>query len=254
MTTAVEVSHISYSIQNNPILSDINFQLDDKAFLAVIGPNGGGKTTLLKIILGLLKPDEGTVHIWGQSPRSCKNRIGYVPQQKLFDQSFPITVEEIISMGRLYNCKLMHYLTGSDKKIIERVMHETGITHLRYRRVGELSGGEQQRIFIARALASEPRILLLDEPTSNVDAASATAIYEILAQLNTLIPIILVSHDLATVSRYVKTIACLNTTLHYHQSKEITEEMLSQTYGCPIDLIAHGLPHRVLPEHKKGEH
>jgi zinc transport system ATP-binding protein len=235
------------------VLEAVELELDSDAYLALIGPNGGGKSTLLKVILGLLRPERGRVRLWGEPPEAVRHRIGYVPQFASFDPLFPITVSEVVGMGRLYHRRLGRRFTREDQRIIARCLEQVGLSHLAEKQTGSLSGGELQRVLLARALAVQPRLLLLDEPTASVDARAAEEIYALLAELNREIPIIMVSHNMEAISREVRSIACLNRRLHYHGGRELTEEMIHATYGCPVDLIAHGQPHRVLAPHEGPE-
>ena len=179
--------------------------------------------------------------------------VGYVPQLLEFNRDFAIQVEDVVRMGRLGKSRLLQRYNHKDEMIVTRSLEQVGMLKLRSRPIGKLSGGERQRVYIARALASEPRILLLDEPTANVDSKVQKSIYELLRELNQFMTIIMISQDLGAVSSYVKTVACLNHRLFYHKDKLITSEMIEQTYQCPIDLIAHGVPHRVFHSHCSAE-
>ncbi len=254
MNPVINLENIYVSYGNNYALENINLEVKELDFIGIIGPNGGGKTTLLKTLLGLIKPLSGDISIMNFPVNQGRKYIGYVPQIFQFDRRFPILVEDIVKMGRLSKKRLFQRYNQQDQKIVRHCLKQVGISHLRSRSIGELSGGERQRVYIARALASQPRILLLDEPTANVDTKIQNNIYELLKELNEYMTILIISHDLSAVSSYVKTIACLNRRLHYHQDKQITPQMIEDTYNCPIDLIAHGLPHRILPEHNCNHH
>lgn len=233
-----------------PVLEGINLTIEDADFLGIIGPNGGGKTTLLKVILGLVRPSRGRVFVLGKPPEKSRRRIGYVPQHNLFDRDFPISVGEVVLMGRIGHAGLVRRYGREDKLDAEKALGTVGMLHHKDQQMGKLSGGESQRVLIARALVAEPRLLLLDEPTASVDPAMQTEFYELLATLKQRMAIVLVSHDISAVSVYVDKIACLNTELYYHGAKEITPEILEATYKCPVQMIAHGIvPHRVLKEH-----
>jgi len=232
-----------------PVLESINLSIKQQDFLGIIGPNGGGKTTLLKVLLGLVKPSRGTVWVLGGSPEQTRKFVGYVPQHTLFDPEFPIHVWEVVLMGRLGRASRFRSYTAEDRRIATEVLRFVEMHDLREQPLTKLSGGQKQRVLIARALAAEPKLLLLDEPTANIDQQMQSNIYELLRELNEKIPIVLVSHDIGIVSKHVNKIACLNRRLFYHNSKEITEDMLAGVYPCDVDLIAHGIPHRVLKKH-----
>ncbi len=246
----VEIENLYAGYNNEIILDGINLSIKQDDFIGLIGPNGGGKTTLLKVIIGLIKPSSGVVRVMGESPEKGRSQIGYVPQFAEYDAAFPITVRDVVRMGRLTPKRIFKPFTKEDDEIVEDKLERVGVHQYQDRALRELSGGQRQRVYIARALATEPKLLVLDEPTVSVDQEARTQIYELLYQLNQQgVTIFLVTHDLNVVSSYVKTIGCMNRKLHYHGEKEISEEMISSTYGCPVDLIAHGLPHRVFPEH-----
>jgi zinc transport system ATP-binding protein len=233
-----------------PILEGINLAIEQDDFLGIIGPNGGGKTTLLKIILGLISPSRGKVSVLGKPPEKSRSNIGYVPQHNLFDRDFPINVWDVVLMGRYGKSGLFRRYSSEDRRATQDALQTVGMLDYKDRQMGKLSGGELQRIFIARALVAEPKLLLLDEPTASVDPAMQTEFYELLEKLKRQMAIVLVSHDISAISIYVDKLACLNRQLHYHGSKEITPEILEATYKCPVQMIAHGLvPHRVLKEH-----
>jgi zinc transport system ATP-binding protein len=232
-----------------PVLEGVNLSIKPDDFLGIIGPNGGGKTTLLKAILGLLKPERGRVVVLGNPPEMMRRFMGYVPQYSLFDRDFPISVWEVVLMGRSAQRRMFRQYTKEDENLAIRVLKEVGMVDLKDRQIGKLSGGEQQRIFVARALVTEPKILLLDEPTASVDTPMQAGFYELLETLKQRMAIVLVSHDIGAVSSYVDKIACLNRRLFYHGSKEISPEVLEAVYQCPVDLIAHGVPHRILRKH-----
>ncbi len=233
-----------------PILEEVSLQVERGDFLGIIGPNGGGKTTLLRIILGLVKPDRGKVRVLGKSPERSREDIGYVPQQNLFDREFPISVRDVVLMGRYGRAGPLRRYSETDRSKALATLETVGMLNHKNRQIGTLSGGEQQRVFIARALVSEPKLLLLDEPTASIDPTMQTDFYELLEKLSQRMAVIMVSHDVGAISIFVKKIACLNHQLFYHGSKEIEPEILEATYNCPVQLIAHGdVPHRVLREH-----
>ena len=233
-----------------PVLEAINLSVESNDFLGIIGPNGGGKTTLLKVILGLIKPARGKVTVLGMPPERGRKHIGYISQFNLFDHDFPISVFEVVLMGRYNRAGLMQRYHEEDRKAATEALETVEMLDYKDRQIGRLSGGEQQRVFIARALATNPKLLLLDEPTASIDTSMQADFYELLDKLKDSMAIVLVSHDVSAVSIYVSEIACLNHQLFYHGSKEVSAEELEKTYRCPVQLIAHGtVPHRVLRKH-----
>lgn len=234
-----------------PVLEDISLRVSRHDFLGIIGPNGGGKTTLLRILLGLIKPDRGIITLFGQSPEASRKRVGYVPQQAHFDRDFPISVLDVVMMGRMGHRGMLKKYGDEDYRVAEDVLRTVDMFDLRHRQIGKLSGGQRQRVFIARALATRPELLVLDEPSTGVDAKNHEALYGLLKKLHESIPIIMVSHDLGAVYACVDKVACLNRRLYYHDSKELQARDFENAYNCPVDLIAHGVPHRVLKEHRE---
>lgn len=245
----ISVRDVWAGYEGDPVLENVNLTVHEHDFVGLIGPNGGGKTTLIKVLLGLLPPTRGEVRILGRPVKEGRRYIGYVPQAVRFDHDFPISVWDVARMGRLGERGLLRRYTARDDAIVAEKLRQMDILDLRDRPIGALSGGQRQRVYIARALAAEPRILILDEPLAGVDAQTSSNFYELLSRLNDQITILMVSHDIGAITSYVKTVGCLNRQLIYHTEKQLTPEMLDATYQCPIDLIAHGISHRVLAEH-----
>jgi len=244
-----EVENVSFSYNGLTVLENVSFTVEEKAFLAFIGPNGGGKTTLIKLLLGLLKPDSGRIRIYGTSPEKAAHRIGYVPQDVAINKAFPISVLDVVLMGRLrFHGKSR--LSKADKKAARNVLEELEMLDYQNRRIDDLSGGQRERVFIARALATDPDIMILDEPTASLDTAGRTELYAILKEINKTKTIMVVTHDMMVLSSYVTSVACVNKNVHYHDDAEITEEMMQEGYHCPVELIAHGVPHRILKTHE----
>lgn len=247
MDALIKIENLTLGYDKEPVLKKVNLEIFEKDFIGVIGPNGGGKTTLLKAVLGLLKPMSGKI-IFRKDIDRQKKPIGYLPQVKHMDRNFPITVFDVVRSGSLM--KNSKNLTSSEiKNKTEELLLEMGIANIRNKAIGELSGGQMQRVFLCRALLSDPKILILDEPDTFVDNRFEGELYEKLRHLNNHMAIVLVSHDVGTISSYVKTIACVNGELHYHPDNIITQEQLN-SYNCPIKLITHGeIPHTVLKHH-----
>jgi len=247
----VSISGLWVCRGKNAILEDIDLDLEQGDFLGLIGPNGGGKSTLLKVMLGLIRPDRGSIELFGLTPEAARKYVGYMPQKTSFDQSFPIKALDVVLMGRFSRSGLFRRYTRDDREAALRALESVGMGGLADRDIGALSGGEQQRVFVARSLVSEPQLLLLDEPTAGVDAAQQTEFYDLLSRLNKErgISIILVSHDITAISHHINKIACLNQRLYYHGTGELTNEDIEKAYGCPVEMIAHGTPHRVLRNH-----
>lgn len=235
----------SYSGEN--VLEEVNLSIYERDFIGVIGPNGGGKTTLLKLILGLIKPLAGNI-IFNTELFTGKE-IGYLPQISTGDINYPILVKDVILSGLMIRKGLVSRMTREDKKRADKVIEELGLQEMSGSSLNELSGGQLQRVFLGRAVIGNPKLLLLDEPGNFVDSNFENDFYEKLKDLNKRMAILMVSHDIGTISAYVKSFACVNRRLHYHPSSEITNEQLL-AYGCPIQLITHGdVPHTVLKFH-----
>lgn len=253
----VEIKDVSFAYNGQTVLEKVNLEICSDDFIAMIGPNGGGKTTLLKLILGLLKPAAGSIRVLGKPTHKASHFIGYVPQDVHINNSFPITALDVVQMGKLQPKKLWGARSAKDRKATLSALDHMGIGDIADRKIGALSGGQRQRVFIARALVTEPRLLLLDEPTANIDTKGQAEFFSLLEQLNQEVAILVVSHDLLMISKHVKSVACLNKCLHYHHQAEITAEMLETMCPCadedvcPVELVAHGLPHRVLKDHQK---
>lgn len=247
---AISVTGVNVFYDQVQALENIDLEVEDKEFLGVLGPNGAGKSTLLKLILGLVKPTTGEVRIFGSRVEEKRDILGYVPQGANFNQQFPISVLDVVLMGRLENkLQLFKSYSQADKEKAVSLLKKLEIYELKDRQIGQLSGGQLQKVLIARALAVEPEILLLDEPTASIDTETKTEIYSLLKKLNQEMTVVIVTHDMSAVSSYFDSIACLNQTLYYHGEKELDKKTVNQVYGCPIDLIAHGVPHRVLTPH-----
>jgi zinc transport system ATP-binding protein len=249
----LELQSLKVGYNSHIILEDVNLTVYEQDFLGIIGANGSGKTTLIKVLLGLLKPLGGKVQFFFAPGERARKQIGYLPQQTMFDKKFPITVRDVVLSGLVSKVGIFRSFTRQDKALVDEVLEQMGILAIKKQPLGTLSGGQMQRVFLARALVASPALLVLDEPDTFVDQCFIGDFYKTLVELNRQIAIILVSHDLGMISSYVKTIACLNVNgrLYYHDSNRITQQLLD-SYNCPIDLITHGhLPHRVLGQHRE---
>ena len=246
MKPIIEIKNLAAGYDGRTVLHDVNLNVYERDFLGIIGPNGGGKTTLIKCILGLLKPTGGEILYRGG--RALK--MGYLPQYNSIDRKFPITVEEVILSGLSIQKSLTSRFTPEQKEKGKQIIARMGLEGLEHRAIGQLSGGQLQRALLGRAIISDPAVLILDEPSTYIDKRFEARLYELLAEINKECAIILVSHDIGTVLQQVKSIACVNETLDYHPDTGVTTEWLERNFNCPIELLGHGtLPHRVLGEH-----
>src|SRR6056297_2682044 len=248
MAKLVELKLVYAGYNDEIILNNVSLDIYDNDFIGIIGPNGGGKTTLLKVILGLIKPYKGTVKFYTNDTHK-RNKIGYLPQFNKIDHKFPIKVIDIVLSGLMFGNKLFFKYSKSDHTKACDTLKQIGISDLKDYPVGELSGGQLQKVLLARAIVSSPRLLILDEPNTYVDNQFEGELYAILNELNKEMAIIIVSHDLGTIAPYINTIACIDRGVHHHKSNKITEAQLA-SYNCPIKLITHGeVPHTVLSKH-----
>ena len=245
-TPAIHAENLSFSYDAEPILDHIDFTIDRKDFVCLVGPNGGGKTTLLKLMLGLLKPAAGTMKILGTTPERARPRVGYMPQFTQLDPKFPVTVSDVVLMGRLGLSPRFGPVRRADHDAAHQALKEVGLADFLKRPFSQLSGGQRQRVLIARALACEPELLLLDEPTSNLDMAVADDFYELLTDLSHRLTVILVSHDVGFVSKLVRTVVCVNRGISVHPTAELSGETIMQLYGTDVKIIQH--------HHSHGEH
>lgn len=252
MAYIFDMKSLSASYENKVVLQDINFRVNESDFIGVIGPNGGGKTTLLKVILGLIKPTSGSITFNKDLPG--ENIIGYLPQISTGDNNYPVNVTDVILSGMMVRKKIITRMSAADKKRASEVIDELGLTAVAKSSLNEISGGQLQRVFLGRAIIGNPVLLLLDEPGNFVDSTFENNFYEKLKELNKRMAILMVSHDIGTISSHVKSFACVNKHLNYHPSSEISNEQLL-AYDCPIQLITHGeVPHTVLRSHASDGH
>jgi zinc transport system ATP-binding protein len=236
---AVRFRDVYFSYNGVSVLEDVNFTINDKTFISIVGPNAGGKTTILKLMLGLIKPPRGTIEIFELPPYKASPFIGYMPQHIQFDPHFPVTVIDVVLMGRLGNGSRFGPYKKKDRKICMEALQKLEMHDEWNRPFGALSGGQRQRVLIARALATEPLLLLLDEPTSNVDMAVESELFELLNMLSKNITVVVVSHDLGFVSQYVQRVVCVNHKVAVHPTTAITGELISDLYGGIVRMVQH---------------
>ncbi len=250
MESLVEIRKLSAGYGQQIVLHDVNLSIRPFDFIGVIGPNGGGKTTLLKALLGLLRPVSGEIVYDESMTQGSTHRIGYLPQINNIDRKFPVTVFDVVRSGLMSRNRLTGRYSSEENERAKDLMAEMGISGIHNKAIGELSGGQIQRALLCRALVNNPKLLILDEPNTYVDNRFERELYEKLRVLNDKLAILLVSHDLGTISTYVKSYACVNGSLHYHSGNRVTPELL-KSYECPIQIISHGeIPHTVLYNHK----
>lgn len=242
---AVEIDNLGVKLNGREILSGINLALEEGKFLGIVGPNGSGKTTLLRVVLGLIRPTSGLVRVFGNEPVEMAKRgtFGYLPQHLNVDAGFPATALDVVLMGLYGRSGLFRKSTDEDRKRAREILGTMGMRGYEDHIFGTLSGGQQQRVSIARALIGEPRILILDEPSTSIDVVGQEDFYHLLKgiQKRLNLTIIMVSHDIGTITAYVDEIACLNRTLHYHGSPlgALNDEVLKNLYGKSMEIIMH---------------
>ncbi len=248
----IDIHDLCFSYSGKEVLHEINLSVNKKDFIAVIGPNGGGKTTLLKLVLGLLKPTRGNILLNGKPLGSNNATIGYVPQQINHNLSFPATALDIVLMGKYRPEKRFAFTSSKqDRRDAIDALEQIGIADFAHRKITDLSGGQRQRILIARALVNKPELLVLDEPTANIDTKGQEDFYNLLQSLNKTQTIFMVSHDLLSISSYAKSIACINKRLYCHQSFSSSQELLNAFYACSaLEMVS--TPQVNIPEYSNG--
>jgi zinc transport system ATP-binding protein len=253
--TAVRLEGVWVNYNGAVVLEDVSLSIEAGRYVGIIGPNGAGKSTLLKVILGLITPNRGEVLVFGEPPARLRHQgavLGYLPQRPLNNPRFPVTVLDVVLMGRYGRIGLLKRPRRQDRDMARQRLEDLGIGHLAHRLIGDLSGGEQQRVFIARALTVEPRLLVLDEPTVSLDACVQDDILEMVnalrGKLN--LTVLIVSHDIGAVARHMDDVVCINRRIHVHQPPPIGRLGLENTFGCAVEYLFHGeIPHRVVKAH-----
>ncbi|MCX5758702.1 MAG: ABC transporter ATP-binding protein [Candidatus Hydrogenedentes bacterium] len=249
---AVVFENVSFAYDGIPVLTDVNLQIDNGDFVSVIGPNGGGKTTMLKLILGLLRPQHGAVHVLERTPVQARAGVGYVPQFFQFDASFPVRVLDVVLMGRLHRIPFMGRYRAADREAAEAALNAVELGRVATHPFSSLSGGQRQRVLIARALASEPRLLLLDEPTANVDPAVQDELFHLLDELSLRLTIMMVTHDMGFVSTAIRRVVCVNRTVVVHPTSELTGETIAELYRSDVRMVRHD--HRCAEQGHEARH
>ncbi len=239
MKNIIEISGLNFSYGDHEILKDINLTIQAEEFIGVIGPNAAGKTTLMKILLGLLVPDNGEITVLGESPKNVLNRIGYVAQKPEYNRNFPITVRDAVMLGRVGVTHSFGFYSKEDRTITNEILSVLEIDALSDKQLNQLSGGQLQRVWIARALVCKPEILILDEPTANIDLKAEEDIFALLKHYNSQMTIIVVSHDIAFISSYIDRVACINQTLVCHDVESIDGKTIEELYGIDVKMIHH---------------
>lgn len=240
---AIDLRGVTVTLGGSVVLDRIDLAVGEGEFLGIVGPNGGGKTTIARVVLGLVRPDAGTVRVLGGSPREARGRVGYVPQRLDFDRDFPIRAIDVVLMGRLGKPARIGPFRGEDRDRARAALERVGVGDLAERQIGSMSGGQLQRVVIARALAADARVLLLDEPTSNLDANATAALYDLLAELHDGLTIVLIDHDLGVMHRLVQSVACVNRSVFHGHMRDLTGEVLERMYGHPVEILHHAHDH-----------
>jgi zinc transport system ATP-binding protein len=242
--SAISIKNLNFQYTNSPVLTDVNLEVAEKNFLALIGPNGGGKSTLLKLMTGLLKPTAGEVSIYGKSPEQYYSHIGYVPQNTNMNNTFPITALEVVLMGHECEKRSLFGYGKHEVACAEGALERVGMLEFKDEKIGLLSGGQRQRVMIARALcAANTKILFFDEPTASLDVQGQHDIYMILKEISKTITVVVVSHDLSVILDFATCIAHVNRTLKYHHAPSVTSEKIIEMLGikdnhlCEVDIL-----------------
>ncbi len=239
MNTIISFKEVSFGYNSRKVLDNVSFSIEEGDFVSIIGPNGGGKTTLAKLTLGLLQPKTGTIRVFNQPPVSARSKIGYVPQYSLFDPQFPVSVKEVVLMGKMGNRKF--FFSKQDHKDASLVIERAGLSSVMNNSFSQLSGGQRQRVLIARALISNPRILLMDEPTASVDSSVEKNMSTLLKQLKNSLTVILITHDMGFVSNLVTKVVCVNQKVNIHPTSSITKEHLEHLYQESMRAVRHDI-------------
>jgi zinc transport system ATP-binding protein len=235
----IEIENLSFAYDGFTVLQDVTLRIKGREFICMVGPNGGGKTTLLKIILGLLQPDSGLVRVFGEPPEHARQRIGYVPQHAMVDPAFPVTALDVVLMGRINKKKRFRLFGRKDTAAAMEALAAMELSDSAARPFSGLSGGQRQRVLIARALVGDPELLLLDEPTASLDLHVENEFYEMLREINKRLTVIIVSHDLGFVTPFATSVVCVKKTVAIHPTSELSGATISELYGTDMLMVRH---------------
>ena len=235
----VLLDHVSFAYNGQSIIEDACLTIREQEFLCMVGPNGGGKTTLLRLMLGLLAPQSGRLEVFGTTPEAARPKVGYMPQEAQLDPQFPVSVLDVVLMGRLSAGLQIGPYRRRDREIAQQALEEVSLGNATRRALTDLSGGQRQRMLLARALACEPQLLLLDEPTANLDVAVQEELYALLRRLSERMAIILVSHDVGFVSTLVESVICVNRKVVVHPTTSLNGKVITDLYGSDVSMIRH---------------
>lgn len=250
INSIIQISNLSAGYDGKTVLSNVDLNVYEHDFLGIIGPNGGGKTTLIKCILGLHQASQGHIQFYKNGKEVSEINMGYLPQYNNIDKKFPISAYDVVLSGLSKQKSIFRRYNSEQHEQVRHIITRMGLEGLEKRPIGQLSGGQLQRALLGRALVSNPEVVILDEPNTYIDKRFEAKLYSLLEEINKERAIILVSHDIGTVLKNVKTIACVNETVHYHPHTEVPTEWLEEHFGCPIEMLGHGsFPHRVLKCH-----
>jgi zinc transport system ATP-binding protein len=246
----IELNEVDFSYGPNIAIRNANFVVSAGEFLGIIGPNGGEKTPLIRLILGMLKPQRGTITLLGDTPLRTRSNAGYIPQETNLNKNFPISVHDVVLMGLTSKRGIGRAFTHADHERSDQILEQLGLIKYRNRSIADLSGGQRQKALLSRALISRPSILFLDEPTASVDTTGEDEIYEHLSAINKNgTTIVIITHNIGVLSKYIKSIACVNIDVDFHPDGKLDDATMRKTFGCQVEIIAHGIPHRVFETH-----
>jgi zinc transport system ATP-binding protein len=237
--TVITLDHVTFSYNGRPVIENASLSIAAREFVWVVGPNGGGKTTMVKLILGLLEPGSGTVRVFGDRPVHARRRIGYMPQHARLDPSFPVSVMDVTLMGRLGSRFRVGRYSSEDREAASRALKEVELLEYRDAPIASLSGGQQRRLLIARALAVEPELLILDEPMANLDVRAERELKRLLRRLNEHLTILMVSHDPALVADHVERVVCVKRHVHVHPTSKLDSDFIKELYDAPVRVVRH---------------